>query len=196
MVAIDASGTAFTLSTLTVAPHKHVIVTSLPAGIDCGETCAAIYPTGTKVALDAMTDGNTTSILGWRGDCDGIDDCATTNTSCTVTVTQSCDASPIVGADLVLKRVGGGRIVSTPEGIDCGLGIGTMPCSEASASFEVNTTVVLTAYFFSVGGPTIDDATWTGCNEDTGPTCTVDIPPEGTNVTYTCVSPCGISRGR
>jgi hypothetical protein len=57
-------------------------ISSNPSGIDCGDTCAAIYDYGTVVTLTAVADTNST-FSGWAGAC--------TNTSgdCVVTMNQA-----------------------------------------------------------------------------------------------------------
>ena len=49
-------------------------VTSAPAGIDCGATCSAGFPTGTEVTLTA-TAGPHSVFAGWSGACAGTDPC-------------------------------------------------------------------------------------------------------------------------
>jgi hypothetical protein len=55
------------------------IVTSSPAGIDCGSTCSASFAGGEKVTLTATADSGSL-FIGWSGACSG------TNTSCEVTM--------------------------------------------------------------------------------------------------------------
>src|SRR5437762_1030753 len=52
-------------------------VTSLPAGIDCGATCAASFTDGSTVTLVANADEGS-RFAGWSGSCTG------TTTSCQV----------------------------------------------------------------------------------------------------------------
>ncbi len=80
-VAADATITAtfvpqqFALSVTTVGNGT---VTSTPAGIDCGATCAAPFDSGTKVTLTAKAaDGST--FTGWSGSgCSGTATCEVT----------------------------------------------------------------------------------------------------------------------
>ena len=55
------------------------LVTSSPAGIDCGSTCNASFSSGTVVTLTAQTSGNHV-FAGWDGACSGSD------ATCTVTM--------------------------------------------------------------------------------------------------------------
>jgi uncharacterized protein (DUF2141 family) len=54
------------------------MVTSVPAGIDCGTDCTEILAEGTVVTLTAVADGDST-FEGWSGaGCGGADDCVVT----------------------------------------------------------------------------------------------------------------------
>jgi lysophospholipase L1-like esterase len=50
------------------------VVTSSPAGINCGTACAANYTSGTLVTLTATVAGNST-FAGWSGACTGTGSC-------------------------------------------------------------------------------------------------------------------------
>jgi uncharacterized repeat protein (TIGR01451 family) len=65
--------------TLTVSPAGNGggTLTSAPAGIDCGETCAAAFDYGTVVTLTAIPITGST-FIGWSGACTGIGDCVIT----------------------------------------------------------------------------------------------------------------------
>jgi len=52
-------------------------VTSSPAGIDCGVTCASSFPNGSMVTLTATPDAGST-FTGWGGDCTGTGPCVVT----------------------------------------------------------------------------------------------------------------------
>ena len=56
--------------TLTVSRNGTGAVTSTPAGIDCGATCAGVFEHGTAVTLAARTtNGSGSYFSGWAGDC-------------------------------------------------------------------------------------------------------------------------------
>src|SRR5207247_8541774 len=57
----------FVLSVSTVGPGS---VSSNPAGIGCGATCAAAFVPGTTVTLTALTAAGAT-FSGWSGACAG-----------------------------------------------------------------------------------------------------------------------------
>ncbi len=86
-------------------------VTSSPAGIDCGATCAATYTDGTVVTLTATADSGST-FTGWSGECSG------TSTTCAVTM----DAATRVVATFrkspapVPTRMSGQGVVDTNSG--------------------------------------------------------------------------------
>jgi hypothetical protein len=109
-------------------------VTSLPAGIDCGPTCAADFPTGTVVTLTATADAAST-FAGWSGACSGTGSClVTVNAAQTVTASFSVAQA---GLTVAKSGSGGGTITSSPAGIACG--------STCSASFTAGAVVTLTA---------------------------------------------------
>jgi hypothetical protein len=72
---------------LRVSKSGNGTVSSAPAGINCGSTCTATYPSGTQVTLTA-TPGRNQQFVGWSGACTG------TAATCTVTM----DADKSVGA--------------------------------------------------------------------------------------------------
>ena len=71
-------------------------VTSTPAGIDCGSSCSAAFPTGTAVTLTPTADPGM-EFSGWSGDCSGTGSCAVTlDAAHTVTATFIDDVPPTV----------------------------------------------------------------------------------------------------
>jgi hypothetical protein len=110
------------------------VVSSVPAGINCGGTCSASFDYGTVVTLTAAPSEGST-FAGWTGACSGVGDCV---------VTISQDAQ--VTANFSLKSYGlstskdgsgSGFLSSAPAGINCG--------ATCSASFDYGTVVNLTA---------------------------------------------------
>jgi hypothetical protein len=122
--------------TVTVSKNGngHGLVTSSPAGIDCGVDCDQIYSAGQLVSLTATPDPDS-NFVGWGGMCSGTG-------ACMVTV----NAVVAVTATFELKRytltttragAGGGAIASNPTGISCGT-----DCEEI---YDHGTQVTLTA---------------------------------------------------
>ena len=114
------------------------VVTSTPAGINCGATCSASFENGTSVTLTATADAGST-FAGWSGACSG------TNTTCVVSMTQaravtatfSTTAPNTVLLTVTLGGSGEGVVTSSPAGINCG--------NTCTASFANGSTVTLTA---------------------------------------------------
>jgi hypothetical protein len=110
------------------------MVTSSPAGINCGTTCTANYNHGTMVTLTA-TPANGSTFTGWSGGCSGTGSCVTTMTSAqTVSANFNINNYTLT---VVKSGTGSGTVISSPAGINCGT-----DCSEPYAS---GTMVTLTA---------------------------------------------------
>jgi hypothetical protein len=144
-------------------------VTSQPAGIDCGPTCVAGFPTGTVVTL-TPTPAAGSIFSGWNGPrCGGTG-------PCTITLDTDFTAFPVFNpapTDLLTLTVnkqgrGDGTVTSNPAGISCGPGCGT-----SQASFQRGMTVTLTAT--PDGGSSFND--WHGgpCNMSSSLTCQLQM---------------------
>jgi hypothetical protein len=122
------------LLTLIVMRAGSGTVASVPAGIDCGATCAAAFPAGTGVTL-AATPAAGWVFAGWAGGgCGGTGACLVVlgeATAVTATFTPAPASLTVVRAGL-----GAGSVTSAPAGIACG--------AACSASFTSGTTVTLT----------------------------------------------------
>jgi hypothetical protein len=92
------------------------IVTSAPAGINCGNDCFQAYPIDTPVTLTATPADANSAFDGWSGDADCADGQVTMATG------LSCTATFSAVRQLTITRAGdgSGRVTSTPTGIDCG----------------------------------------------------------------------------
>ena len=139
-------------------------VTSLPAGIACGEACSSLFDVDTQLTLTAVP-APTGRFAGWSGAC-------TATADCLIAVTQPTSvAARFVFPLVVAKRGGGnGTIVSAPLGIACG--------SACSADFDPNVEVTLSA------APDVNStfAGWSGACAGPTDTCTV-VMREARNVT-------------
>ncbi len=125
---------AFQPLTLSEAGTGGGTVTSAPAGIDCGATCAASFATGSTVTLTATPDA-TSNFAGWSGACTGTGACAPVMDgprSVTATFTRITHEVTVVRAG-----TGGGAVTSSPAGIDCG--------ATCAATFDAGSLVTLTA---------------------------------------------------
>jgi hypothetical protein len=127
--------TASPAVTVTRAGNGSGTVTSNPAGIDCGTTCAASYVPGTLLVLDAAPAVGST-FTGWSGGA-----CAGTG-SCQITVN---DATTVIATFALEQHTltvnpagnGTGTVTSNPAGINCG--------ATCAANFNYGQSVTLTA---------------------------------------------------
>ncbi len=136
-------------------------VTSSPAGVDCGKTCDARFPTNTTVTLTA-TPASGSTFVRWSDDCTG------TSNVCTVSMSRARDVTAKFMTStqrLTVSKKGDGKgtVTSSPSGINCG--------STCSASFDLGRSVTLTA---SPAGKS-KFAGWSGACSGTKPTCTVKL---------------------
>jgi hypothetical protein len=141
-------------------------VVSSPAGIDCGATCYASFATGTAVTLTATPDA-TSTFTGWSGACSGTANCVVTAGSpVSVVATFAKLTYPV---SVVTAGSGGGGVVSSPAGIDCG--------ATCTTSFDAGTDLTLTAS----PDATSTFAGWSGDCSGTGDcVLTVDGPMSAT----------------
>ncbi len=123
-------------------------VTSLPAGIECGVTCAANFDHGTEVTLTASPAAGS-EFKGWSGACTGTGSCKV-----------AMSAAKSVGAEFALEKhqlsvsksgSGSGSVTSSPAGIECGV--------TCAANFNHGTLVKLTG----APGPNSKAVIWESC---------------------------------
>ncbi|HKT35721.1 MAG TPA: hypothetical protein VJR03_12925 [Nitrospira sp.] len=111
-------------------------VTSSPAGINCGNTCSASFPTGSIVTLTATAPAGTV-FAGWSGGgCSGTGTCTTVMAS-NQTVVATFNTVPMFTLTVTKSGTGNGTVTSSPAGINCG--------SDCSQSYGQGTVVTLTA---------------------------------------------------
>lgn len=82
--------------TLTVNETGRGKVSSAPSGIDCGQTCAANYPTGSSLTLTPVPAAGA-SFLGWTGACTGTGNCSVVISSNTTVTANFTSGSSLLG---------------------------------------------------------------------------------------------------
>lgn len=125
MLAAKEITATFSLPSHTVIVNKlgdgSGMVTSDPAGINCGANCATSFAHGAAVTLSAVPDSGSI-FAGWAGACNGASPTCAFITDGDRQVTATFVAEqPGEHALTVVKTGGGdGTVTSDPEGINCG----------------------------------------------------------------------------
>jgi len=93
------------------------LITSEPAGINCGTTCEADFESAIPITLTALPDPNST-FLGWGEGCTGIGNTCILNLEADTTITPTFAELYTV----TVKKDGEatGTVTSSIPGIDCG----------------------------------------------------------------------------
>jgi hypothetical protein len=86
-------------------------VTSTPAGIDCGSGCAATFPAGSTVELEAAAD-SASAFEGWGGACTG------TAPTCTVVVSSVTDVTASFASVIGVEEDGAGTSYTWGRAVD------------------------------------------------------------------------------
>jgi len=149
-IALPASASASQTLTVTPAGSGTGTVTSSPAGIECGATCAAGFADNTVVILTGAPGPKTAAVV-WAG-------CKSVNLEDQCEVTMSAAKAVTATFNLIQRQLkvtkggtGSGTITSTPAGIECG--------ATCSASYVLGTAVTLSAVSASNSLP----VAWSGC---------------------------------
>ncbi len=121
--------------TLSVTVTGNGSVSSSPSGISCGTQCEQDFNQGTSVTLTATADSGS-SFTGWSGACTGVSGCSV-DMSSDQAVTANFQTTSTTEYNVVVSAGDGGRIISSPNGIDCG--------SDCTASFIDGTNLHLYA---------------------------------------------------
>jgi hypothetical protein len=162
MTATKNVGATFDSATRTVTVTKQGggfgTVTSTPAGIDCGASCAAAFTKASDVVLAAVPASGST-FSGWTGDCTGTE-------GCTLSMTTDRDVTAVFADipdfSLGVSVTGTGSVTSSPVGISC-----PGDCGE---TYELGTSVTLAP----VAGSGFRFDHWSGsCTGTAG--CTVSM---------------------
>jgi hypothetical protein len=111
-------------------------VTTLPAALDCGSVCEAMFPHGTMVQLVAIPAPNSV-FSGWSGEADCLDGEVRMNKerACIAMFDRTPPPSHILS--VTSSGDGSGSVASSPAGIDCG--------SDCNEAYVDGTSVTLTA---------------------------------------------------
>ena len=151
--------------TVSTAGTGTGVVTSSPAGINCGSTCDHAYGYLTSVTLTANA-GTGSAFSGWSGSgCSGTGTCTVSMTSASlVTATFTLSQYTLT---VGMAGTGRGTVTSDPAGISCG-----MTCARA---YDYLSSVTLTASANT--GSTFGGWSGGGCS-GTGD-CTVSIVSAG-----------------
>ncbi|MBI3608538.1 MAG: hypothetical protein HY207_11280, partial [Nitrospirae bacterium] len=146
-------------------------VTSSPAGIACGKTCAAPFDAGSSVTLTANPDA-TSTFAGWTGaGCAGTGPCVVPMTAAqAITATFTRIQYRL---DVTKTGSGGGTVSSAPSGIDCG--------TTCAAAFDAASSVTLTAK----PDATSTFAGWDGACTGTGPCIVPMTAAQAITATFT-----------
>ena len=135
------------------------VVTSSPAGINCGTACTATFPTASWVTVSA-TPAAGSVFSGWSGGCSGTGSCTMSGNG---TISVTANFAALQTYSLVVATKGPGTVTSSPNGISCG--------ATCSASYVSGTTVTLTA----VPGRGAQFIGWNGGGCSGTGTCTVTL---------------------
>ncbi len=96
------------------------LVTSLPGGLDCGQSCSAEFKLGSQVTLRALP-GQDSRFVGWSGPCSGTADCLVVLRGATRLRAEFAQAEERRITVVVEKEGEGlGEVLSDPSGLSCG----------------------------------------------------------------------------
>lgn len=168
--------------TLNVSVTGQGVVSSTPAGIECGSACSAGFANNASVTLTA-TPAQGQTLSTWGGACSGQ------AATCTLTMddvkTVSATFAPVAAPTFALNVsiTGPGSVTSNPSGIDCG--------STCSANYAANTNVTLTA----APGQGQVLSGWGGACSGQGTTCSVTVTAATTVSASFAAAPVGRAWG-
>ena len=129
---------------VTVATHGSGAVRSDPAGLDCGQTCAATFAAGTAVKLSASPAAGF-KFSAWSGACAGAQECTLTSDANVAAQFDQLPPPPPGTRSLSVTAQGQGSVSSSPAGISCDGGESQRRGSTCNATFSDGAQVQLTA---------------------------------------------------
>jgi hypothetical protein len=161
----DSGTTSSSPQTLEVTRSGQGTVTSIPAGIACGEDCSETFALGTSVELVATPDPGHT-FLGWSGACSGVGACHVkliNPREVGATFRPSADAASTgYRLDVTKAGTGSGVVTSAPSEVECGV--------DCTGYFGEDADVILTA----VAARNSEFVGWSGACSGTGE-CVLDM---------------------
>jgi len=147
-----------TLSVQKIGSGSGTVTSANQAGINCGSTCGASFPTNSLVTLTA-TPATGSTFIGWSNGCTGTGSCDVTLTSDQTIVAQFDLVPDLVTLSVNTSGPGDGTVTSDQGGISCP--------SACMASFPRGTTVTLTP--IPSEGSRFDEWRGGACNNQRGP---------------------------
>ncbi len=183
---ISASFTAVQQNSLNVtkAGTGTGIVTSSPAGINCGSDCTEVYTAGTVVTLTATPDSSST-FGGWSGACTGTG-------TCTITMDAAKSVSPLFQSNslTITASAGNGGSISPSGTVTVNYGGSQSFTITPDANYTVGNVLVdgvsagsVTSYSFTnLSGNHTISVSFTQ-NDDTNSSVT-NIPKTGQTLIY------------
>ena len=147
-----------TLSVQKIGSGSGTVTSTNQAGINCGSTCGASFPTNSLVTLTAAPATGST-FIGWSNGCTGTGSCDVTLTGDQTIIAQFDLVPNVVTLSVNTSGPGNGTVTSDQGGISCP--------SACVVSFTRGTTVTLTP--IPSEGSRFDE--WRGgvCNNQRGP---------------------------
>ena len=147
-----------TLSVQKIGSGSGTVTSTNQAGINCGSTCGASFPTNSLVTLTA-TPATGSTFIGWSNGCTGTGSCDVTLTGDQTIVAQFDLVPDMVTLSVNTSGPGNGTVTSDQGGISCP--------SACVASFTRGTTVTLTP--IASEGSRFDEWRGGACNNQRGP---------------------------
>jgi hypothetical protein len=141
-------------------------VTSIPAGINCGEDCSEVYEEATVVTLEAKADSGST-FTGWSGACTGTGPCKVTMSEAkSVTAEFTKEVSGPVFHKLTISVTGNGSVSANTGTISGCTSAGGSSCEgeyEQGAKVTLSETPGEGSLFAGWGTLQCDESTQSTC---------------------------------
>jgi hypothetical protein len=116
-VAASIGGATLTRIPVAVGATGKGTVASRPAGINCGETCGALFTPSTRVTLVA-SPASGWIFAGWSGSCHGVAGCTVLGKAPASVMASFVEKG--TSFSVAVTKAGKGTVKSRPAGIACG----------------------------------------------------------------------------